>query len=341
MADFDHGATDSGSPPLADFSSCAHPFGPCPSVLDAVRNADFEHYPDPSYAHLRSHLAARSGADPSRIVPGTGASELVLRTVRCVQGDVLAWNPSFVEYRRAAHVCDRRFHRASDPGAWLDAVPQGGVAFLCQPNNPDGRMHDGAFLREAARVCRSRGTRLVLDLAYADFCHDLPELPPECDLLRAPNKKFGLVGIRAGYMACADRAFAEALRGLASSWAVGADGVAFLRASVEPEAEAWFVSSLPAVHEASRTLREALADRGWIFVEPAAHFFAARPPHGFGKTDPPAVSLQWTRHLRERGIRVRDLSNTGLPGWLRFSARPDAETALLVRALDEGAMLPD
>jgi len=120
---------------------------------------------------------------------------------------------------------------------------------------------------------------------------------------------------------------------------VGADGVAFLRSSVEPDAEAWFRSGLPAVHEASRTLRGALRERGWTIGEPAAHFFAARPPHGFGATDPVAVSFEWTRRLRERGIRVRDLYNTGLPGWLRFSARPASETDLLVRTLDEGTML--
>lgn len=339
MADFDHGATDSGAPPLADFSSCAHPFGPCPSVLDAVLHADFERYPDPAYADLRHRLAVHHGTDPGRIVPGTGASELVLRMVRCVGGGVLAWNPSFVEYRRAAHACGRAFASASEPDAWLAAVPHGGVAFLCQPNNPDGRMHDGAFLCEVARACRSRGTRLVLDLAYADFCHDLPDPPPGCDLLRAPNKKYGLTGIRAGYVVCADHDFAETLRSQAPSWAVGADGVAFLRAGVEPEADAWFRSSLPAVHEASGNLRNALRGRGWTIGEPAAHFFAARPPHGFGETDPATVSRLWTRLLRERGIRVRDLSNTGLPGWLRFSARPASETDLLVRTLDEGVAI--
>lgn len=333
MTDFDHGATDSGPDPFADFSTCAHPFGPCPSVLEAVRDADRVRYPDPSYLDLRGALGAFHCADTDRIVTGTGASELVLRMVRCVAGDVLAWNPTFVEYRRAAHACRRGFHSASDTSIWLSSVPRDGIAFLCQPNNPDGKVHGTSFLDEAVRTCRARNTRLVLDLAYADFCHDLPVPPPGCDLLYAPNKKFGLTGIRAGYAVCADTTFAATLREQAASWAVGSDGVAFLGASVEPGSEAWFQANLPAVREAAAKLRVALSARGWSLSDSAAHFFAARPPFD-GIASDPELSFLWTRRLRERGIRVRDLTNTGLPGWLRFSARPEPELDLLVSALE-------
>jgi len=70
MADFDHGATDSGPDPIADFSSCSHPFGPCPVVLETVRNVDPTHYPDPAFHGLRKHLGEFHAVDPDRIVPG-------------------------------------------------------------------------------------------------------------------------------------------------------------------------------------------------------------------------------------------------------------------------------
>jgi histidinol-phosphate aminotransferase len=263
MEDFEHGATDSGAEPLADFSTCAHPFGPCPEVLAAVLLADRTRYPDPAYARLREQLGSRYGVEPDRIVPGAGASELILRLVRNCTGDVLAWTPSFVEYRRAAQVSGRRFLSAREPTPWLDRVPTNGTAFLCQPNNPDGHVHSLEFLEAAAATCRWKRCRLVLDLAYADFCLNAPPIPTECDILLAPNKMFGLTGVRAGLVVSSDRTFAESLRLAAPAWSVGAEGVAFLAAASEPSAMVWFQSTLPDIWSATDSLRCLLEGEGW------------------------------------------------------------------------------
>ena len=211
MDSFEHGATDSGPEPDADFSGCAHPLGPCPSVLEAVLGADRTRYPDPSYAELRERLGVFHGVGAERIVPGAGASELILRVVRSVSGAVLSWSPSFVEYHRAAHVCGRLFLSASDRESWLSLVPEGGAAFLCQPNNPDGTVHGADFLESARSACAKRGCRLVLDLAYADFCLP-PAFPGGAELLFAPNKTFGLVGVRSAYLVASDTAWGARLR---------------------------------------------------------------------------------------------------------------------------------
>lgn len=333
MDGFDHGATDSGPDPDADFSSCCHPFGPCPSVLDAVRRVDAARYPDPSYRRLREDLGAFHGKDPDRIVPGAGVSELILRMVGTVPGDVLAWTPSFVEYRRAAHVHGRAFFQASDAGTWIERVPRSGVAFLCQPNNPDGRMHSRSFLDEAAEACRSRDCRLVIDLAYADFCPTLPGPPVGADLLVAPNKKYGLTGIRAGYAICADAPWGARLVERAPSWVLGSHGVGFLHASIGTDAQAWFEENRPRLRKAAADLGTVLELHGWRTHPSETHFLAAQPPRGSRTDDPEAHSALWTRLLRKHGIRARDLSNTGLPGWLRMSARPEGELEVLGKVL--------
>lgn len=329
MEGFDHGATDSGPEPIADFSSCCHPYGPCPSVVEAVRQADPTRYPDPSYRRLREVLGDVHGTDADRIVPGSGVSELILRMVGAVPGDVLAWSPSFVEYRRAAHVHGRGFLEASDARSWIERVPRSGVAFLCQPNNPDGSVHSRAFLDEAANECRSKGCRLVLDLAYADFCPSFPSLAEGADLLFAPNKKFGMTGIRAGLAVCADAAFAARLAARAPSWVVGAHGVAFLQASIGSDAGIWFDHHRSRVRQAWANLGALLAGQGWRTHPSDTHFLAAQPPPGSRDIEPALHSAHWTHLLRSRGIRARDLSNTGMPGWLRFAARPEGELAFL------------
>jgi len=340
MEDFEHGATDSGAEPLADFSTCAHPFGPCPEVLAAVLLADRTRYPDPAYARLREQLGSRYGVEPDRIVPGAGASELILRLVRNCTGDVLAWTPSFVEYRRAAQVSGRRFLSAREPTPWLDRVPTNGTAFLCQPNNPDGHVHSLEFLEAAAATCRWKRCRLVLDLAYADFCLNAPPIPTECDILLAPNKMFGLTGVRAGLVVSSDRTFAESLRLAAPAWSVGAEGVAFLAAASEPSAMVWFQSTLPDIWSATDSLRCLLEGEGWEIAPSSAHYFCAKPPAIAGFGSGADLSSEWSHRLRLEGIRVRDLSNVGLPGWLRLSARPDREMVCLASALGSSPERP-
>jgi histidinol-phosphate aminotransferase len=302
-------------------------------VLEAVLAADRTRYPDPAYTRLRERLGVQHGVPPDRIVPGAGASELILRLVRDCTGDVLAWSPSFVEYRKAAHICDRVFRRASDPDRWLEQIPASGIAFLCQPNNPDGHVHSLDFLEAAADACRSEGCLLVLDLAYASFCLVAPAVPDGCELLLAPNKMFGLTGIRAGILVSSDRIFADSLRESAPSWPLGAEAVAFLEAASEPSAMAWFRSTIPELRGATDRLRSLLEGKGWVVDPSSTHFFRVKPPALDRIESDAALSAAWTFRLRQDGIKVRDLSNVGLPGWLRFSARPGMEMDHLARVL--------
>jgi histidinol-phosphate aminotransferase len=323
MEGLEHGATDSGPEPLADFSTCAHPLGPCPHVLSAVLGADRTRYPDPSYVALRGNLAAFHGVDPARVVPGAGASELIQRVVRSRPGDVLAWEPTFVEYRRAALQEGRAYRSTGRAEEWLDLVPERGSAFLCQPNNPDGFLHDDAFLAEAARRCERRGCALVLDLAYAEFRDPAGSLPEGAHLLHAPNKVAGLVGIRAGYLVAPDRSEASGLVDLEASWIVSVEGVAFLRACRETPAIRWVEERSAELERLSDRMRRILSEAGWESARGAAHFGAFQPP------GPPPEGEEWGTFLRTRGIRARDLRNVGMPGRLRFSARPSRELDLL------------
>lgn len=331
MDGLEHGATDSGIAPRADFSTCAHPLGPCPTVLDAVLQADRSLYPDPSYLALRTRLAGFHDVRPDRVVVGAGASELVQRLVRAAPGDVLGWSPTFVEYHRAALQEGRRYLSAATESDWLSLVPSGGTAFLCQPNNPDGRVHAASFLEEASSRCRERGCLLVLDLAYREFLQEAPPVPAGAQLLWAPNKVVGLVGVRAGYLVASDRDVAHRLSRIGASWILSTEGVAFLEACRLPEASDWIRSRSVELESLATRMRGILQEAGWSRIPGSTHFSAHRPP-GSG-AGPVREAADWVRGLRDLGVRTRDLSNTGLPGWIRFSARPTPELDLLRDAL--------
>lgn len=325
-----HGGTDSGPEPRWDFSTNANPLGACPAVLDAVRAADLTRYPDPHYVALRQALAAHHATDPACIVVGTGVSELILRLVRVRPGPMLVLGPTFSEYARCARIEGRTVREVASPADFLQRQrescstyprdPQG-LGFLCWPNNPGGECWDLGFLADAA----SRGP-LVVDLAYAPLS-PLPMLnaieaaAARAVRLYAPNKAFGLTGLRAGY-AVTPYPWPE-LHECAASWPVGPDGVAFLQAAIDAPALAWLEVSRPVLADWRRALATGLADLGCAVRESPASFLMAKVG------DAAAVAAG----LRQHGLRVRDGSSFGLPNWIRLRAAPPEPRAALLAAL--------
>lgn len=310
-----HGGPDAGPVPEHDFSSNAVWNGPPQALLEALSEARPDLYPDPQYLALRTALGQ---GDASRIVVGAGAAELIFRSILSRPGPVLSFSPAFGEYHRCARALSRIPLEAASPEEFLERIPEQGCAFVCLPNNPDGRLPDTAFLAEVSRHCRARGTRLILDLAYGPLCEVPLELPEDADWMWAPNKPFSVTGVRAGWMRTADEEHAARLRPLAPAWCVGTQGVALLEWSLSPAAAAW----LEAVREELWRDREAFAlaleERGATVRRTAANWLLVKDPGN-----------AWER-LRERGLRVRDTGTMGLPGWLRLSVQsPDSTVALL------------
>lgn len=325
--DFRHGATDSSPDPLADFSTNVHPLGPCPGTVAALARADRRRYPDPTYRELKERLAAHHGVAPERIVVGAGASELVMRLVSAAPGAVLVRDPTFVEYRKAAGAFDRTVLRARSDEEFLALLPNASIAFLCHPNNPDGTLHSAPFLAHATAAARRSGCRLVLDLAYAPMVGTRMELPDGAQQLWAPNKPMDCAGVRAGYLVAGDAEFAAALDKRAPSWILSAEGVELLREFAEPSTTAWLEATRPEIERLLAELGTILRHRGWEVRPGQANFLVAMPPTPWNATT-------IAGELRERGIRVRDAANMGLPGWVRLAARPDRELRLLEAELD-------
>ena len=253
---------------------------------------------------------------------GAGAAELIFRSVLSMPGPVLTFAPAFGEYRRCAEALGREVRPARDENEFLDLVPLHGCAFVCLPNNPDGRLPDAGFLAEASRRCRQNGSRLVLDLAYRSLSERLPELPEDADWMFAPNKPFAVTGVRAGWMRLADAAQARRLTSLASAWCVGTQGVALLEWSTVEEAHVWLRTTRPRLWEDRGSLAEALRTRGVEVRETAANWLLARAPRD-------AWSL-----LLAHGVRVRDTTTMGLPGWLRLSSQSPGSVARLLGLWD-------
>ena len=322
-----HGGPDGQGAPLYDFSTNSNACGPCPHALVAVQQADATRYPDPSFTDLRQRLADFYGVDGERIVLAGSASECIFRITAWVRqrGGKTVSLPvhAYGDYAHAAQ-------------AWgLQAVVSPDVADLvwaCEPSSPLGQNHGEwpAWLNGDGAPTAGKGQVLVVDCAYAPLRLDgVPSLGDaqrqQVWQLFSPNKALGLTGVRAAFAIApiGTEAAVAQLEALAPSWMLGAHGVAMLQAWTQAATQSWLQSSLEILRGWKLRQIEWLEGAGWTVQPSATPFFCAQPPQG---VEAVALSLK----LRMQGIKLRDATSFGLPGWVRLGVLSlPAQDALL------------
>ncbi|GKS95477.1 aminotransferase class I/II-fold pyridoxal phosphate-dependent enzyme [Acidovorax sp. SUPP2825] len=320
-----HGGPDALGVPLHDFSTNSNACGPCPGAVQALREADARHYPDPAYTALRERLGAFHDVAPARIVIAGSASEFIHRITAFAarRGERAVAVPAhgYGDYTRAAQALGLDVRRAA-PGAGQAGT---GLFWACDPSSPLGTpdLELAAWGRPGAQD----GALRVLDCAYAPLRLEgaAPPMPANAWQLWTPNKALGLTGVRAAY-AIAPQAQPPqdlaALQSLAPSWPIGAHGVALLTAWTLASTQRWLRDSLDTLR-AWKAQQQALCESlGWAVLPGSlANYFVARP----GVQDLPAALAA----LREEGIKLRDCASFGLPGQVRLGVLPpDSQQAL-------------
>lgn len=309
----EHGGPDGGPPITHDFSTNANPLGPPPALLQAVLQADRGCYPDPQYRALRRRLG-----DDELVLPTAGGAEGIRRLTLAAwltgRREVWVPQPGFGDYALAAQALQMAVRPYAQP---QDICPTGpALVWICEPCNPTG---------DRVAHWPALNALVVVDRAYEPLRlqGEAPPLPAGAWQLICPNKALGLTGIRAGYAVApqADAVWAQALS-LAPSWVLSAEGVAMLTHSLDADTQAWLVQSRATLRGWVTAQRQWLAELGWQQRESCTNFWLARPPRA-----------DLLPRLRERGLRLRDATSFGLPGWVRVSAQPPAAQQALQLAL--------
>lgn len=305
-----HGGPDAGGVALYDFSTNSNSCGPCPIALAAVQSADATRYPDPQYIALKAALAAHHSVEPWRVVLAGSASEFIFRISAWVRhgGGSRVHLPqhAYGDYAHAAQAWG--LTQVSDPDA-ADLV------WACDPASPTGQNHT------VWPQVLERNT-VVLDGAYAPLrLSGAPALGAKQRdgvwQLFSPNKALGLTGVRAAYAIAPVHAHAAALAldAMAPSWVLGAHGVAMLSAWAQADTQAWVTQSLDTLRQWKHYQVGVLEDAGWAVMPSNANFFCARPS---AVRDLPTLLAT----LRAQGIKLRDATSFGLPGWVRLGVLP-------------------
>jgi histidinol-phosphate aminotransferase len=173
-------------------------------------------YPDGRVNDLRAALAHHAGMPAGHdIMLGNGSDELIsLLAMACdVPGaSILAPVPGFVMYAMSAQLQGLAFHGvpltadfALDEAAMLAAIAQHrpSIVYLAYPNNPTGNLWDDAVIDKIVQAQGAQGGLVVMDEAYQPFASRsyIDRLAKhEHVLLMRTLSKFGLAGVRLGYM---------------------------------------------------------------------------------------------------------------------------------------------
>ncbi len=345
MYNYDHGGDIyGGKDEILDFSVNVNPLGMPASVKLAAAEAikDCASYPDHSCRRLRRAIAERYGTDPEAVVCGNGASDLIYRLFAALRPKAtLLAAPTFSEYEKAALSFggEVRRHALSESASFgltegiLDRLAADvDLLFLCNPNNPTGRLIERKLLSKILDGCADYGIFLALDECFlelsegwADSLIGRIEGNEKLFILRAFTKDYAMPGLRLGYGFCSDKGLLEKMGGAGQPWSVSVPAEA---AGIAACGEAGFLkASREYIRRERERLAAALSGLGLGVVGSEANFILFRAP---GVKD-------LKERLLGRGLLIR--SSAGFFGLTdehyRVAVRREADNARLIKALRE------
>ena len=333
---------------IIDFSANSNPFGPHPTVLEAIRAAvtvpKLRHYPDRDCLELRQAIALTEDIDPRFILPTNGANELIqLVALAFIKPGSrhLILSPTFGEYERAIRVMGGQVQPYFATGSYyrhdiahvvsVIRQTQPATVWLCNPNNPTGQYLTPAELAEL-RASAQEETLWVIDESYQYFSGFEESLGRRAIahhhneniiVMRSLTKEHGLAGLRLGF-AIATPERIEQLRVAQPAWSVNSLAQVAGVAALQPEVQA----------EQRRNIRQLLAYASTWWAELIATGLRVLPTstsYTLIETGPAARTRQ---ALLESRLLVRDCSSFGLPNHIRVAAQLPEQNRQLIEALN-------
>ena len=166
MKDLGHGANveymaniyKKDSNKIIDFSSNINP-----KIINNIEKYIVESinkcrsYPDITYTSLRNNISKYININPEYIIPGNGATEIIYLLMKNINKRLAILNPTFSEYERSAKLnnleilsldLDKRNNFELDFNNIKVNIDKFDSLFICNPNNPNGKVKDLTDLLE-------------------------------------------------------------------------------------------------------------------------------------------------------------------------------------------------
>jgi threonine-phosphate decarboxylase len=330
-----------GAEPL-DFSANINPLGSPPlKELFLEELGHIGHYPDNSYRNFRRAAAKFVNVNMECIVPGNGSSELIRLFAECCleEGNTaLVPTPSFGEYTNQSLIAGGTVKKVNIDEDGLPLLSQADLAkakllFLCNPNNPTGRLLSASQVIDLADRCEDAQTFLLVDEAFIELSE-----PDESVAIQAPRKEylfvmrsltksFGVPGLRLGFGVTNSR-LAGILNLARIPWSIGS--LAAAAAEYLLGCDEHLMRSRQIIKTETLWLQDSLRGLGLQPLPSMVNFILVDiRPSGL------ASDILAERTMRE-GVLVRDCQSFGLgKSYIRVAVRNRSENERLIVALEK------
>lgn len=336
---------------VEDYSHNLNPFGP-PENLREIVDAALEgvgHYPDDSCAELKDTISKAFDVDPECIVIGAGSSDIIRNVPNTFfeRGDrVVIPCPSFAEYTQQCRIvgakvdpfvlCPEEDFRI-DADRLLEQARGARAVYICNPNNPTGRIEPKDKLLKIVRGCEDMGVLVFLDETLLELVPGFVDNTLSNMVSRFSNlvvassltKSYAIPGIRIGF-GMANQDIVESMEKVRMTWNVGqieqAVAIALLRDCRDHVDHAAGVMA-----EESEIMNSALREIGFPCGEVSDSFFYFNSLESLGMD-----AAEFKSRMISRGISVRDCSSFGpdYRSYVRYSVKDRERNCRFVAAAD-------
>lgn len=338
---------------ILDFSASINPLGISKTVSSVIKKsiAQLRNYPEPEAEKLRAGIARHLDINPEAVICGNGSTELIYLVARALRPErVLIPAPTFSEYERACKIsCKaqvtryklsnknnfdinvdefiKTMEKMSKPKIQNPKSKIVAMAFLCNPNNPTGRLINKNAMLKIVAAAEKLNCYLTVDEAFMDF---IPEESIAGEVrknrklivLRSMTKFYALSGLRLGY-GIFPLPLAKLLRQSKEPWTVNSLAEAAGIAAINDDT--YRLKTFGLIKREKRFMEKAFERLGIVYAPSETNYYLLR----LNK----AKSI--LKKLGTKGVILRDCSNfTGLDhSYIRVAVKSRRDNAVLIKEL--------
>jgi threonine-phosphate decarboxylase len=305
---------------IDDVSSNVNPLGPPPGLCEFLAGCipAITVLPEVDNQELIRRFAGYAGLPAERVLAAGGTTQFIYSLARVLpEKRALILGPTYADYADGCRVnglqpefvLAEEKERFEPPLARLEAALRGQeLVFICNPNNPTGRLIPG---RELAGLCRRHPrTRFIVDESYLPFVRGAEEQSlskqglANVIVLLSISKIFRIPGLRIGFLVAAPETVAACSPSV-WPWSVNSLAHGAMQYIAEhPEPVRAFVLKTRGRLEREREAFRGLMEKhpGFTVFPACASFMLVRLPEALSS------GRAWAQLAEER-ILVRDCSN--------------------------------
>ncbi|MDE6696047.1 MAG: aminotransferase class I/II-fold pyridoxal phosphate-dependent enzyme [Muribaculaceae bacterium] len=309
-----------------DHSGLMSHLASCPELLS--------NYPEPEPVSVEKKLSETYGIPVDNIIVTNGATDAIYLIARKMQGAMSAVVvPTFREYQDACAMYGHsvRFIQENEVYDEVLTVGNADVVWLCNPNNPTGRVFDREKLLKI--IDANSDTLFVVDQAYADY--SVVDVLTVQDVLSRHNvimlqsltKQFAVPGLRIGY-AVASSEIVFGLRVMRMPWSVNSFAIKAAHYLLK-YIDDYHVDKYQ-LHEEAMGISQAFRRLGIECLDTDCNFILCKLPKGNASR-----LKEW---LMDRyGLLIRDASNFETLDnlYFRVAAQDHESNKLLIKCIEE------